>query len=556
MSFTLSTTAVGSSVGLTSLCAVMPLVAFFVFLMVFKWKAHWCALASALIALVVAIGLFDMPATLAGLSFTQGVAFGLFPIVYIIWMAVWIYDITVASGRFEDLRRIFNSLGKGDLRVQAMIIAFAFGGLLEALAGFGAPIAIISAMLVAIGVKPLRAVTVTVVANATPIAFGAMGIPVTTSALLTGLDAQALASTVGRQLGIVSLIIPFLLAFILDKRRGLAQLWPMCLVLGFSFGLGQFVASNYFSYVLTDVVACLLALAAGVGFLKIWTPSIPEEMHGHSVMGEGASNPITGRAAILALFPYLLIVGVFAFTSLWRIGIDVPALLAGTSVQVGWPGLHGHILDASGQVVSSTLFTFNFLSTPGTVLLGCGLVTALVYHLADTTEYEDLSFMDAIRIMGKGAYTMRYSALTIAAVMGLAYVMNLSGQTAAMGAFLAGAGTIFPLISPTLGWLGTWVTGSATSTNALFAQMQANTAHAISVDPHLLVAANSSGGGMAKMLSPQTLTIAATSVGAPGTENKIIHKVWGYSFGLLIFVCLLVYLQSTPVLGFMVVGLN
>jgi lactate permease len=231
-------------------------------------------------------------------------------------------------------------------------------------------------------------------------------------------------------------------------------------------------------------------------------------------------------------------------------------LLAGTSVQVGWPGLHGHILDASGQAVSSTLFTFNFLSTPGTVLLGCGLVTALVYHLADTTEYEDLSFMDAIRIMGKGAYTMRYSALTIAAVMGLAYVMNLSGQTAAMGAFLAGAGTIFPLISPTLGWLGTWVTGSATSTNALFAQMQANTAHAISVDPHLLVAANSSGGGMAKMLSPQTLTIAATSVGAPGTENKIIHKVWGYSFGLLIFVCLLVYLQSTPVLGFMVVGLN
>ncbi|AKE41656.1 L-lactate transport [Corynebacterium kutscheri] len=555
--FTSSTTAVAGSLGLSALCAILPLVGFFIFLMVLKMKAHWAALSSVVVALITGIFLFHMPFQYAVLAFTQGAAFGLFPIVYVILMAVWLYDITVASGRFEDLRAIFSKLGRGDMRVQAMLISFAFGGLLEALAGFGAPIAIVAAMLLAIGLPPMKAVLVTFVANCAPVAFGAMGIPVTTAGVLTQIPAENVASMVGRQLSIIALIVPFLLALIMDGMRGVKQTWPMALVLGIAFGGGQFLASNYFTYVLTDVVACLLSLVAGVLFLQVWKPKTP---------GDQASNidpdtvQLTGGRVGLALFPYLLVVVVFSITSLWRIGVDIPAALKSTNIVIGWPGLHGHILTPAGEPVTNTLFNFNWLSTPGTILFFCAVIIALVYSLtsspggANGDKEFPMTMGKAFKILAEGVVKLRWAALTIAAVMGLAYVMNMSGQTAAIGAFLAATGAVFPLLSPILGWLGTWVTGSATSGNALFSQMQSATASQVGVEPTLLVAANTSGAALGKMVSPQTLTIAANAVSMENGESKIMAQAWKYSIGLLAVLCILVYLQSTPVLGWMVVG--
>lgn len=547
--YTAHTDAVSGNLALSALAGILPLVAFFIFLMVLKWKAHVSALSSLAVALVVAIALFHMPAQLALLTMTQGIAFGLFPIVFIIWMAVWVYDLTVRSKRFEDLRLIFSKIGRGDMRVQALLIGFSFGGLLEALAGFGAPVAIVAAMLLAIGMKPMKAVLTTLVANTAPVAFGAMAIPVTTAGLLTNIPGADVAAMAGRQVSMLALVVPFILCFVMDGVRGFRQIWPMALVLAVTFGGGQFLASNYFTYELTDVVACLLSLILGIGFLTIWAPKTPEDQA--SQVDTNAKQLTTGRG-VLALFPYLLVIVVFAVAKLWTIGVNIPKVLAATDVKIPWPGLDGHLLTSEGTKVSGTVFNFNWLSGPGTLLFLCGLITVLVYSAKSNNGEYPMSVGNGFKELGNGAYRMRLSFLTIAAVMGLAYVMNFSGQTGAIGAALATTGAIFPFISPILGWIGTAVTGSATSSNALFSKMQATAAQQIGADPTLLVAANSAGAVTGKMISPQTVSIAAAAAQMDNGEAEIMKKVIGYSFGLLLFMCVLVYLQSTPILGWMV----
>ncbi|MEJ4099824.1 L-lactate permease [Corynebacterium mastitidis] len=517
------------SLALAALAGVTPLITFFVLLMGLKWKALWAALGSVLVGFLLAVTLFDTPAVEAALAFAQGVSFGIFPVIYIIIAAVWIYDLTVSSGRFEDLRLVFSKIGRGDMRVQAMLIGFAFGGLLEALAGFGAPIAIVAAMLYAIGMKPLKAALVTLVANAAPVAYGAMAIPVTTGGALAGLPAEGVAGLVGRQVSVLALVVPFVLCLIMDGWRGLRQVWPMALVLGISFGGGQFLASNYFAYELTDVVACLLSLAAGLALLRVWDPTTPEDQASQSTGGAAVLSP--GKIA-LALFPYVLIVAVFAVAKLWRWGVDIPAALAGTDVLIEWPRL-------------GTTFTLNWLSGPGTILMACAVITVAVLSAFDGNGEYRLGWRGGFAQLGGGILRMRMSYFTIAAVMGLAYVMNLSGQTAAIGALLASTGAMFPLISPVLGWLGTSVTASATSSNALFAQMQATTAVQVGADPSLLVAANTSGATLGKMLAPQTAAIAAAATHMEGGESKILAAAVRYSLPLLAGMCLLVFLQST-----------
>nr|WP_026166116.1 L-lactate permease [Corynebacterium mastitidis] len=517
------------SLALAALAGVTPLITFFVLLMGLKWKALWAALGSVLVGFLLAVTLFDTPAVEAALAFAQGVSFGIFPVIYIIIAAVWIYDLTVSSGRFEDLRLVFSKIGRGDMRVQAMLIGFAFGGLLEALAGFGAPIAIVAAMLYAIGMKPLKAALVTLVANAAPVAYGAMAIPVTTGGALAGLPAEGVAGLVGRQVSVLALVVPFVLCLIMDGWRGLRQVWPMALVLGISFGGGQFLASNYFAYELTDVVACLLSLAAGLALLRVWDPTTPEDQASQSTGGAAVLSP--GKIA-LALFPYVLIVAVFAVAKLWRWGVDIPAALTGTDVLIEWPRL-------------GTTFTLNWLSGPGTILMVCAVITVAVLSAFDGNGEYRLGWRGGFAQLGGGILRMRMSYFTIAAVMGLAYVMNLSGQTAAIGALLASTGAMFPLISPVLGWLGTSVTASATSSNALFAQMQATTATQVGADPSLLVAANTSGATLGKMLAPQTAAIAAAATHMEGGESRILAAAVRYSLPLLAGMCLLVFLQST-----------
>ena len=538
----------------SSLLAILPLLTIFVTLGALKWKAHWAGLTAVGVALIVAIAAYGMPVGLAGLSATQGFAFGLFPIMWIVITAIWLYELTVRSGHFEDLRLVINVISD-DPRIQAIIVAFCFGGLLEALAGFGAPVAITGVMLVAVGFTAMRAAVVVLVANTAPVAFGAIAIPIITAGTLTGIDYQDIGAMVGHQTPFLAAVVPLFLVLLVDGRRGLRQIWPLALVVGIAFGLAQYVSATFLSVELTDIISSLVGLAAVVIMLRFWKPkggqdaldrmAYEREHEGADAPDAGSASsamatdvkketaPLTGSRVFLALFPYLLVIVIFSVAKL------VPALnnwLASTDVKIPWPGLDGNILNSAGEVSTSTVYNFQWLSSPGTLLLISGVIVAIVYKM---------SAKDAVDVFIVNVVKMKFSILTVGSVLALAYVMNLSGQTITIGTWIAGTGAFFAFLSPILGWLGTAVTGSDTSANALFATLQQTAAHEAGLNPLLLVGANSSGGVLGKMVSPQNLTIAATAVGLLGKEASILRRVIGWSLGMLVAMCLLVGLQST-----------
>ncbi|WP_077489491.1 L-lactate permease [Sinomonas mesophila] len=559
MTFTPVIDPVAGSVAASALVGLIPLVTFFVMLAVFRRPAPVSGAFALVAAIAVAVLAYQMPAGLALLAGTQGAVFGAFPVFWIVLMAVWLYQVTVLSGRFEDLRRIFDRIGGGDLRIQAILIAFCFGGLLEALAGFGAPVAITATMLMAIGLKPLRAAATVLVANTAPVAFGAIAIPITTAGALTDIPAEHIGAIVGRQTPVLAFLVPVLLLFLVDGVRGVRDAWFPALATGVVFGIAQFLCANYFSYELTDVVAALAGLGAAVVLLRFWRPRGADEARERLGVpeptshagGPGATDLLTRGRIWLALFPYILVIVVFAVAKLWRLGIDLPKALASTDVKIPWPVLHDALLTADGQPLSSTVYTFQWLSGPGTLLLASGLIIAAVYAKYDGDGRFRLRFSEAVATLPRTFVKMRRAALTIVLVLALAYVMNLSGQTIAIGTWLAGTGAAFAFLSPILGWIGTAVTGSDTSANALFAKLQQTAGQHAGIDPALLVAANTTGGVVGKLISPQNLAIAATSVGMDGQESAIFRKVVGWSVGMLLVLCVLVFLQSTPVLGWM-----
>ncbi|TDT34436.1 L-lactate permease [Naumannella halotolerans] len=546
---------IAQSLALSSLIAALPLLTVFVTLGVLRWKAHFAGLAGLAVALLVAIVGYKMPIHLAGLSATQGIVFGLFPIMWIVLNAIWLYELTVASGRFEDLRKVINRISD-DPRIQAVMIAFGFGGLLEALAGFGAPVAITGVMLLAVGFTPMRAATVVLLANTAPVAFGAIGIPIITAGNLTGIDYHTIGAYVGHQTPVIALFVPLFLVLLADGRRGVTQVWPLALVVGAVFAVTQWVSATWISTELTDIIASLSAIAAAVIMLRFWKPQgsaearerllreriAEEEATGQEPTGTPGggvdtvtvtTTDLTTRRVVMALFPYLLVIAVFSLAKLWT---PLTNALAATDVKIPWPGLHGSIVNSAGEAVSSTTYTLTWLSGAGSLLLICGVITAIVYRVGARRT---------IGLWGATVSKLRFSILTVGAVLGLAYVMNQSGQTITIGTWIAGTGAAFAFLSPILGWLGTAVTGSDTSANALFATLQQAAAERAGLDPTLLVAANTSGGVVGKMISPQNLAIAATAVGLVGRESEIFRKVIGWSIGLLLALCLLVGLQSS-----------
>lgn len=545
--YTPSTTAVGSSLALTALLGLLPLVVFFILLGVFKVKTHVCAIISLAAALAAAIFAFGMPVDLALLSATQGAAFGLFPIVYIVIMAVWLYNLTEKTVRSEDVRRVFAAVGKGDMRVQALLIGFCFCGLMEGLAGFGAPVAISCAMLLALGVPAIKAALVTMVGNALNVCFGAMAIPVTTAAKLGNSSADAVGATQGRITPLFLCWIPVLLLGILDGKRGMKQAWPAALVAGATMGLGHILAANFLSYELTAVFASLLSFASVTLLLRVWHPRTPEEQ-----MSEASSEKLSGSRVALGLLPYWLVVVIFAVAKLWTAGIDVPKALESTDVTFGWPGLDGQLIDAKGQAVKATQFTFSWLSSPGTMLLLTGLIVAFVYGKSSSGGKYPFSFGKGMTTLWKTVVDLKLAILTIAVVMALAYVMNFSGQTVAIGTWLAAAGGAFAFLSPILGWVGTAVTGSATSAGALFANLQSTAGAKAGISTQLLLAANEIGGGIGKIVSPQNLAIAATAIKEPGSESTLLRKAAPYSIAFIALLGMIVVLASSGTLGFLV----
>lgn len=572
---------VGDSLALSALCATIPLLTLFVLLGGLRLRAWVAGLISLGVSLVVAVVLFGMPVDQALLAGTEGAAFGFFPILWIVINAIWVYNLTVASGHFDVLRRSFEKVSP-DQRIQAMIIAFCFGALLEALAGFGTPVAITVVMLMALGFRPIKAAAVALIANTAPVAFGALATPIVTLAAVSSganddprLNVETLGAMVGRQTPILAVIVPLVLVFVVDGRRGVRQTWLPALVCGAAFGFAQFVAANYISVPLADIVAALVAAAAVVLLLRVWTPSevltadrvVAEEdameRAGASASGRrqphGVSTSVTsstGRAAtsgsgdgapvhdsrsevVKAYAPYGVIIAIFSI-------VNIPAIKEFLAQEpftysFAWPGLE--VLNTAGEPVTTTTFAFNWLPAAGSLMILAGIITMLILKVTPG---------DALRTYGRTYVELKSAIITVMAVLALAYVMNLSGQTASLGAWLAGTGAAFALLSPILGWLGVAVTGSDTSANALFGALQVQTAAQAGLDPVLMAAANTSGGVLGKMVSPQNLAIAAAAVGMAGREGDIFRKVIGWSLGLLVLMCLLVGLQSTAVLSWMV----
>jgi lactate permease len=546
---------VGNSLFASSIFAALPIIALFVLLGGIKLKAHLASGLALLVGLIVAVVVYSMPVGQAVNSGVEGAMFGLFPIMWIVWNAIWIYNMTVATGHFQVLRRSFSSISD-DQRIQAVMIAFCFGALLEALAGFGTPVAITAVMLIAVGFKPMKAAAVALVANTAPVAFGAIAIPIVTLAGLTELPKEDLGAMVGRQTPFLALIVPLILVGMVDGMRGVRQTWPAAVVGGTVFALGQFACSNFISVELTDIVASLLGAGAIVLLLRVWQPSEPllgEAPEGRPAMAGAALSDSAHEAEVRrrdgngrdsrgdiakAYAPYLIIIVIFGIAQ-WA---PVKSFLASLGTEFTWPGLD--VVDADGEELTSLTYKLNVGDAAGTLLLVAGLLTMAVLRIGPGR---------ALRVYGQSLDQLKWATLTVALVLGLAYVLNQSGQTITLGLWIAGAGGLLGFLSSIIGWLGVAVTGSDTSSNSLFGVLQVEAAREAGLDPTLLAAANSSGGVLGKMVSPQNLAIGAAAVGLGGQEGDLFRRVLGWSLLLLLLMCILVYLQSTAVLGWMVV---
>ena len=411
---------VGDSLGLSVIFAVVPLITLFVLLGGLKWAAHWSALTALAASLIVAIAVYSVPVGQAFDSALLGAVFGLFPIMWIVWNAIWIYNMTEATGHFAVLRRSFGRISD-DQRVQAVIIAFCFGALLEALAGFGTPVAITAVMLIALGFQPIKAAAVALVANTAPVAFGAIAIPIITLGEITGLPKEDLGAMVGRQTPLLALFVPLILVGMVDGMRGVRQTWPAAVVGGFVFAIAQFACSNYISVELTDIVASLLATGAIVALLQVWQPSEPIrgerfQRGGPAIAGAAVADPAmeaeirrkdddhkdTKGEIAVAYAPYLIIIAIFGIA---QIG-PVKTFLTDLGSEFTWPGLD--IRTPDGEAVSSTTFKFNWATAAGSLLLVAGLLTMLVLKLSPGR---------ALKVYGRTLKQLKWATLTVASVL-------------------------------------------------------------------------------------------------------------------------------------------
>ncbi|MEZ0071970.1 L-lactate permease [Planotetraspora sp. GP83] len=532
---------------LSALLAALPLATVLVLLGVLKWKAHWAGLAALAVGLVVAVAAYKMPVGQALDAGLFGAARSVLLILWITFNAIWIYNLTVKSGHFAVLQRAFSGISD-DQRIQAIVIAFCFGALIEALAGGGSPIAICAIMLIAVGFDPLKAAALALVANTAPVAFGGMGNPITILGAVTESAPDPFGAMAGRQTAFIAIFVPFILLFIADGRRGLRQAWPAALVAGLSFGATQIFVSSAFDYRLTDIAASLVSAVVLIIFGKLWRPServlpVPTIAGGSVddpafVRKHGSPAGDTTADRILAFAPYAIIIVLFALSVIeplktwlgegWR------------TYKFLWPG--ADIANPAGKPVKVE-YVLNWASAPGTLLFLSGILTFLVLRIGVGT---------AIKTYGETLRQFGWAIVTILAVFALAFVMQYSGQIQTLGLFLAGAGAFFAFLSPVVGWFGVAITGTDAGSNALFGVLQTTAAGKLGESPVLFGAANSSGGVMAKMISPQSLAIGAAAVGIVGKEGEMFRRVVGWSALLLLGLCVIVYLESTPVLGWLV----
>lgn len=528
---------------LSAAVSALPIVLLLALLGGFHVRALYAALASLAGALALAIAVFGMPPVLAFASAGFGAAFGLFPIGWIVINAIFIYELSVVTGQFEVVKRHVTSIAD-DRRIQVLLIAFSFGAFIEGCAGFGAPVAITGALLIGLGFRPLDAAVLALIGNTAPVAFGSVGIPIITLNKVTGLDLHALSAMVGRQLPIFSLIVPFWLVTVQAGWRGMLGVWPACFVTGFTFAVTQFFVSNYHGPWLVDLAGALVSMGALVLLLRVWRPNaIPSEERISSrperEVTSDAAKRIPPGVAFRAWMPWLML---SLFVLVWSFPIVKDTLNALSSPKIPIPLLHNAVIRVPPVVPypepEKAEFVFNWLTATGTSLLCAGLAAGLLLGQSVT---------QLVRLYGRTLLRVRTSLLTIAAMLALGFTTRYSGSDTTMGIALAHTGWWFPFFSPLLGWLGVALTGSDTSSNVLFGNLQQVTAQQLHLPPILTAAANSSGGVMGKMIDAQSIVVASVATGGHPDSPRagtILRAVFWHSLALAVLVGLLVLLQA------------
>ncbi|MBH3412359.1 lactate permease LctP family transporter [Pseudomonas putida] len=542
------------SLGLSALAAVIPIVFFFLALAVFRLKGHVAGSITLALSILVAIVAFQMPVDMALAAAGYGFLYGLWPIAWIIVAAVFLYKLTVKSGQFEVIRSSVLSI-TDDQRLQVLLIGFCFGAFLEGAAGFGAPVAITAALLVGLGFNPLYAAGLCLIANTAPVAFGALGIPIIVAGQVTGIDAFHIGAMTGRQLPLLSLFVPFWLVFMMDGLRGVKETWPAALVAGLSFAVTQYFTSNFIGPELPDITSALASLICLTLFLKVWQPkrSFAEAKGsvGAAVVQPSGSQPTPYSFGEIfkAWSPFLILT---VLVTLWTLKPFKAAFAPGGAMynfvfNFAIPHLDQLVIKTAPIVTAPTampaVFKLDPISATGTAIFLSALVSMWVLKI---------NFKTGLTTFKETLWELRWPILSIGMVLAFAFVTNYSGMSSTMALVLAGTGAAFPFFSPFLGWLGVFLTGSDTSSNARFSALQATTAHQIGVNDTLLVAANTSGGVTGKMISPQSIAVACAATGLVGKESDLFRFTVKHSLFFATIVGLITLIQAYWLTGMLV----
>ncbi len=519
-----------NNIALSALLAVLPILFIFWALIIKKMKGYQASLIATTLAIIIAITAYGMPLKLAVLSTANGALYGLFPICWIVITAVFLFNITIKSGQFEIIKHFMASI-TADRRLQALLIAFSFGSFLEGTAGFGAPVAITAAMLVGLGFNPLYAAGICLIANTAPVAFGSIGIPITVASQVTAIPEMAISQIVGRTLPILSVVIPFYLVVIMAGFKKALEVLPAIIVSGVMFALLQWSSSNFLGPALPDVIAGIGSILGLMLLLRFWQPKNIWRFDNEPAPIINTDIHYTTSQIIRAWSPFILLT---LFIMAWGTKPIKEVFNAIGTVQFEFPYLHNVILDKTGKSMPH-IFKFNYLSAAGTAILLSAIVSIPLIGL---------KFKEAITMFKETLIQLKFPILTIMAVLGFAYIVNDSGISLTLAEALANTGFLFPFFAPILGWLGVFITGSDTSANALFGKLQASTATSIGVDPVITVGANVSGGVVGKMISPQSIAVAAAAGDLIGKESDLFRFTVKHSFIMLLLICFIVLGQA------------
>jgi len=515
------------SLAVSALVAMLPLIVVLVLMGVLRRSGLLSSGCGLLTAVILAIGVWGMPAKLAGWSVLFGFVYAAWFILWIVFTALWLYNLAMESGSFEQLRQWMKHHASGDACVQAILVAFCFGALLEGSAGFGAPVAVTAFLLVGLGFTPRKAVIVSLIANTAPVAFGSLGVPIVALSGVTGLDINKLSAMVGRQLPFLSFILPGYLAVVVAGGKGLRRSWPAALVAGLSFGVTQFLVSNLWGPYATDVVSSLISIAAVAGFLKIWKPHAAQEGVNRGEDEARAGGKPAFRMALRAWWPWIALSLMMILWSYFR-------LFSKGQVKIAIPSLdNGVFLTLYGKAYAA-VFSFQPL-VAGTAALAATILTGVSFR----TKPGKFFAMGA-----KTLRQLRLPGLTVLFIVGLAYLYNYSGMAYTLGAAVAQTGAIFPVVSSFLGWTACFLSGSDTASNLLFGNLQVAAAHQLNLSPVLMAATNSSGAVTGKMISPQNIAIGVTTVGMVGEEGKVLHGTFWHSIIFAALIGLLTLAQA------------